>query len=156
MVLMALIKLQCLPLPGAQARRCSGLSCQAPFHLPVCHWCPEIKKAYVFLCSLFVYVNCMFSDTYLFVEVCQPVHAFQLIALKLAIENGGLRNVVTSLDGRVGQAVALPKAGPWHTSRMQRGTATVLRLLIKLPCLRHTQLETTHSTWRSWDWQSGM
>lgn len=54
-------------------------------------------------------LNGMTCLTHLFIEVGQPVHAFELVALQLAVEHGGLRNVFSGLDGRVGQAVAFPK-----------------------------------------------
>lgn len=44
---------------------------------------------------------------YLLVKVSKPVHSLQLVALQLAIEDGGLWNVVTCVDGGVGKAVAL-------------------------------------------------
>lgn len=44
---------------------------------------------------------------YLFIEVGQPVHALELVTFEFAIEDGGLRNVFTCMDGWVGKAVAL-------------------------------------------------
>ena len=46
---------------------------------------------------------------YLFIQVGQPVHAFELVTLEFAVEDGRLRNVFAGVDGRVGEAVALPE-----------------------------------------------
>lgn len=47
------------------------------------------------------------GSAHLLVEVSQPVHALELVALQFAIEDGGLWNVVACVDGGVGEAVAL-------------------------------------------------
>lgn len=44
---------------------------------------------------------------YLLIKVSQPVHSLELVALQFAIEDGGLGNIVTCMDGGVGKAVAL-------------------------------------------------
>lgn len=51
------------------------------------------------------------SRGYLFIEVSQPVHALELVALELAVEDCGLWDVFARMDGWVGEAVALPKSG---------------------------------------------
>ena len=69
----------------------------------------ERKKKYCFVSR--VWGRC----GYLLIEVGQPVHALELVAFEFAVEDGGLRNVFTRVDGRVGEAVALSKAraGAW-------------------------------------------
>lgn len=51
------------------------------------------------------------TQLHLFVKVGQPVHALELVALELAVEDGGLGDLLSSVDGRVGEAVALSEAG---------------------------------------------
>lgn len=76
--------------------------------------------------------------SYLLVQVGQPVHALQLVPLEFAVEDGGLGNVFTRVDGRIGEAVALPEAGArgGAAGRVQRGAAAVLGLLVEHPRLR--------------------
>lgn len=50
------------------------------------------------------------TERHLFVKVGQPVHALELVALELAVEDGGLGDFLSSVDGGVGQAVALSEA----------------------------------------------
>ena len=77
-----------------------------------------------------------FCKAHLLIKVGQPVHAFELVSLQLAVEDGGLGDVVSGLDGGVGQAVALPKS---RTGGGMLGrTATVPRLLVKQTSLRGT------------------
>lgn len=81
------------------------------------------------------------TQLHLFVKVGQPVHALELVALELAVEDGGLGDLLSSVDGRVGEAVALSEAGAGARrrragGRMQRRAAAVFRLLIKHQRLR--------------------
>jgi len=69
---------------------------------------------------------------HLFVEVGQPVHAFELVALEQAVEADGLRDVLAGLDGGVGQAVAVSEPG----ARAGGGAAAVLGLGVERPRLR--------------------
>lgn len=95
------------------------------------------KKSFQFSSQVFTERD---RQAYLFIEVGQPVHAFELITLKFSVENGGLRNVLACMDGGVWQTVALskPRGQSWgHAARnMQRGTAAVFGLFVKHPCLR--------------------
>lgn len=81
------------------------------------------------------------TELHLFVKVGQPVHALELVALQLAIEDGGLGDFLSGVDGWVGQAVALSKArggGQRRRAggRVQRRAAAVFRLLVKHQRLR--------------------
>lgn len=82
--------------------------------------------------------RCVPVGTYLLVKVSQPVHALELVGLEFAVEDGGLRNFLAGLDGGIRETVALPEPGAAPAGDVQRGAATVLRLLVELPRL-HTQ-----------------
>lgn len=47
------------------------------------------------------------GPAHLLIKVSQPVHSLELVALQFAIEDGGLWDVIASVDGGVGEAVAL-------------------------------------------------
>lgn len=67
----------------------------------------ETERAHTHLCA--------FTSTDLFVKVSEPVHALELVGFELAVEDGGLRDVLSSLDGGIRQAVALPEPGAGAT-----------------------------------------
>jgi len=54
-----------------------------------------------------VSIECYGEKMYLFIKVGKPVHALELVTLELAVEHGGLRDLLAGVDGGVGEAVAL-------------------------------------------------
>lgn len=146
-----------IPPPGGPAGRCSALSSPDPSRLPGCHWYPnrgqranrwcarspshpKLFKGFLSLSEAtvtpaFPHGATFTAVSHLLIEVGQPVHAFQLVALQLPIEDGGLWDVLTSSDRRVGQAVALPEAGVWGGGHTLGGEAADLGLLVEQPRL---------------------